>query len=175
MIEETVSAGLRLKRIALLAVTALGLAALAPSPIHRPILVYNASASLPLGFYRTEAFEHANKGDILLLRLPKAIQDFAAARHYLPANVPLIKPVAALAGDHVCTLSGHVLINGTTFAAILDVDRLGRVLVRWKGCRRLNSDELFLLVPTEGSYDSRYFGPVRTANIIAKLVPLWVW
>ena len=45
------------------------------------------------------------------------------------------------------------------------VDRTGAALPVWRGCRRLAPDERFLLGDTPGSFDSRYFGPVRTRDL----------
>lgn len=157
-----------------LLIAALGLAALAVPPFNRPLLVYNASASMPLGLYYTRPLQRPERGDILLAHLPETARDLAAQRHYLPADMPLIKLVAALAGDRVCVQSGRVFIDGKAIASVLKWDQQGRSLLTWNECRRLGDDEFFLLSPAAGSFDSRYFGPVRRADIIAELVPLWV-
>ena len=44
-------------------------------------------------------------------------------------------------------------------------DRTGVALPAWRGCRRLAPDERLLLGDTPASLDSRYFGPVRIAQI----------
>ena len=76
-----------------------------------PFLVYNASASAPLGFYRVLPDGSLERGDLVLAWLPDPARWFAAARGYLPATVPLVKRVAALGGDVVCADSGIVVIN----------------------------------------------------------------
>ncbi|TIS13749.1 MAG: S26 family signal peptidase, partial [Mesorhizobium sp.] len=50
----------------------------------------------------------------------------------------------------------------------------GRPLPWWNGCRALGDNEVFLLGSDKNrSFDSRYFGPVPTQNVIGRLVPLW--
>jgi conjugative transfer signal peptidase TraF len=140
-----------------------------------PLLVYNASASAPLGFYRLVR-DIPHRDDFVLARLPAEAARLAAERQYLPASVPAVKRIAALAGDFVCADSGIVVINGRAVATTLLIDRDGRPLPAWKGCRALVDGEVFLLmegVPT--SFDGRYFGPVSTAAIVGKLMPLWTW
>jgi conjugative transfer signal peptidase TraF len=135
-----------------------GLAAMAIPAAQRPLLIYNASASLPLGFYRAETFDKPARGEILLVWLPQTARELAARRLYLPANVQLVKPVIALGGDFVCVESDRVTVNGEAVAMILKRDRQGRSLAAWRGCRSLESDEIFLLSSAAGSFDSRYFG-----------------
>jgi len=148
-----------------------GLAALARSA---PLLVWNASASAPIGFYEVLPAGQIERGDMVLVRTPDDVRDLAAERAYLPLGIPLVKRVAALSGDVVCTIGDDVLIDGRTVATRLNHDRLGRPLPRWEGCRTLSSGEVFLLMAdVPDSFDSRYFGPVTTAVVIGRLVPLW--
>lgn len=154
----------------------LGIAALGAGEIAHPMprLVWNASASAPVGFYRVEPPAKIKRGDFVLAWLPGAARQLAAARNYLPANVPLVKRVAALTGDTVCSEHAQVTINGVVAATELGVDSNGRSLPHWYGCQTLGQNKVFLLmVGTPDSFDGRYFGPVASRAIIGKLLPLW--
>src|SRR3546814_2844909 len=70
----------------------------------------------------------------------------AARRHYIPANVPLVKHVAAAAGDEVCALGQEVFINGRLVAERRAVDAGDRPMPSWSGCVRLHGSQLFLLM-----------------------------
>ncbi|HWK71996.1 MAG TPA: S26 family signal peptidase [Burkholderiaceae bacterium] len=146
-----------------------------PADAFAPRLVYNASDSVPRGFYVIR-MQPPRMGDVILARLPAFAARLAAERHYLPAGVPLIKPIAAGYGDHVCVRNGIVRINGRMVTLTLTHDRLGRTLTAWPGCRLLGEDELFLLSTEHtASFDSRYFGPVPRTAAYGVAVPLWVW
>ena len=60
-------------------------------------LVWNASASIPLGLYTITPIDHLKVGDRVAIDPPEAIASFLAERGYLPRGVPLLKTVAALA------------------------------------------------------------------------------
>jgi conjugative transfer signal peptidase TraF len=138
-----------------------------------PLVIYNASASAPIGFYRVLPAPRLARGELILARPPQTVRSLAAERGYLPADVPLVKRVAALSGDTVCAAEGSVAINGTPAAVALAADGRGRPLPAWSGCRVLRADETFLLMAeVRDSFDSRYFGPVSTDSVIGKLVPL---
>jgi type IV secretory pathway protease TraF len=69
-----------------------------------------------------------------------------------------------------------VTIDGRDVAAALRHDRFGRPLPSWSGCRRLGTEELFLIAPNSAaSFDSRYFGPVTRAQVIGRALPVWTW
>lgn len=158
-----------------LALAGLGLAALGFAALAEPAprLVWNASASAPVGLYWVSRVAPV-RGDLVLAALPPDARRLAAERGYLPAGVPLVKRLAALAGDVVCAVGGAVFVNGGHVAKRRERDLTGRALPRWTGCRTLAADEVFLLMAgVSGSFDGRYFGPVRRARIIGKLVPLW--
>ncbi len=138
-----------------------------------PLLVWNASASAPIGLY-ARVGRDAWRGDLVLTRTPLFVRELAAARGYLPANVPMVKRIAAANGDIVCASKDLIFINGKTVAARRDRDGARRSLPSWSGCRRLARDEVFLLMASvRDSFDGRYFGPTPRASIIGKLEPLW--
>ncbi|CAH2396954.1 conjugative transfer signal peptidase TraF [Mesorhizobium ventifaucium] len=138
-----------------------------------PWLVWNASASAPVGLYGL-GFAAPARGDLVLVRPPESLAELAAERGYLPRNEPLVKRLAALPGDEVCSFNDAVIIDGQIVARRLAKDTRGRPLPRWNGCRTLADNEIFLLGSDDiRSFDGRYFGPVPRANVIGRLVPLW--
>jgi type IV secretory pathway protease TraF len=97
----------------------------------------------------------------------------AAQRGYLPVGVPLLKRVGAMTPQLVCVHGGAVRIDNFPAGVALSADGAGRHLSAWPGCRRLRTDELFLLSTTNpASFDSRYFGPVRISDVIGQAQPI---
>ena len=139
-----------------------------------PRLVWNASASVPVGLYSVQPGAHVSPGDLALVRLPEAARSLAASRYYLPANVPALKRVAATSGTWVCARGDAIEIDGAHAASRLVHDRMGRALPRWQGCRVLGEDEIFLLSARRAdSFDGRYFGPGSRRDVIGRARLLW--
>ena len=149
-----------------------GIAALWSPPT--PVLVWNATASAPVGLYELRRTDSVMRGDMVLAEVPANARELAAARGYLPAGVRLVKRIAALAGDTVCSFGRRIIINGNPAATRLSADIQGRPLPSWHGCYRLKRDQVFLLMAhVPDSFDGRYFGPIRRAAILGTLRPLW--
>ena len=172
-------------RFVLAGFAAVGLAALAWAAFVQPLprLIYNPSDSVPVGWYRVDPQRHGtgllprplSVGSVVLTTLPPDVAALAAQRGYLPAHVPLLKRVGAVAPQHVCIVAGQVRIDGVPAAAVLPADRLGRPLPSLQLCRRLEPGELFLLsVTNPASFDSRYFGPVSASAVIGVAHPVWL-
>jgi conjugative transfer signal peptidase TraF len=155
-------------------VLAAGIAAAGGALNATPRLIWNASASVPLGAYWLVSNEPA-RGDLVLAEPPPDARRLAATRDYLPDHVPLVKRLAAIGGDLVCADNAAVEINGVRVAQRLAADARGRPLPAWTECRALNLDEVFLLTEAPDSFDSRYFGPVQRSAVIGKLVPIWTY
>ncbi len=167
----------RRSRIALSLLAMAGFASLAWASFVRPMprVVYNASASVPVGWYRIEPMRMPHVGDVVLVRLPAAPAHLAARRDYLPSGIPLLKRIGAKAPQEVCIRDGIVRIDGMPVATTLPIDGAGRRLQAWRSCRRLRHGELFLLsTDSPASFDSRYFGPVPVSTVIGQAQPLRV-
>lgn len=161
------------RRIAIIGagITVLGLTAAFPPA---PRLVWNASASAPIGLYAVTPGTEADPGDMVIARVPDPWRMLAARRHYLPANVSLVKRVAAGPGDEICALGQEIFINGRWAAARLAADPHGRPMPWWSGCVRLHGHQFFLLLSSSpASFDGRYFGVTGSTEIVGKARPLW--
>jgi conjugative transfer signal peptidase TraF len=142
---------------------------------HRqdPLVVWNASPSSPRGLYLF-APGAPRIGDFVFARPPVAATALAVARGYLAPGVPLVKSVAAGPGEQVCANGKMLRIGRRTVAVRRAVDRKGRPLPQWSGCRVLGDSELLLLGTGDpDSFDSRYFGPVELDLILGRAALLW--
>ncbi|MBI1338787.1 S26 family signal peptidase [bacterium] len=139
-----------------------------------PLVVWNASASVPVGFYAITLIARPEVGDLVAVRPPEPLGRWLVENGYLGPDTPLLKRVAALPGTEVCRYGLTVLIDGMTVAEARERDRLGRSLPVWRGCRTLRDGEVFLLnADHPGSLDGRYFGPLDTSTVIGRATPIW--
>lgn len=154
------------------------LAALLLPALHRPHLrlVWNASASVPIGLYGIEPVTAPRVGDLVAVRPSPALTRYMAERRYVEAGALLVKPVAGQSGDIFCRNDARVTLNGRGVATALPRDRIGRPLPRWSGCQRITRNQLVLIAPAmRASFDSRYFGAVDRGQVIGRAIPLWTW
>ncbi len=136
-------------------------------------LVWNTSLSLPMGLYSVRNGV-LSRGDLVLVRLPDWATLIADQYHYLPRNIPALKRISALAGDRVCRFGGMVVINGTASAKARLFDTLERRMPQWRGCVTLNVKQVFLLADHPKSFDGRYFGVTKLADVLGVAEPVWI-
>lgn len=166
-----------MKRPVILLLAAMGLASLAaPSVAVLPAwLIWNASASVPLGLYWVERPTGLDIGDLVAVMPPAPLAAFMVTRGYIGADVPLLKHVAGLPGQLICRSGGTVTVDGVVLGEALPRDRLGRDLPDWQGCRLLQDGEIFLMNrEVRDSLDGRYFGSLQADAVIGRAHPIWV-
>ena len=139
----------------------------------RPLLVWNASASAPIGLYGVGSPRKVRPGDTVIAWPPAGVGALAAERRYLPSNVPLVKRVSSAAGDRVCAAGEAIWVNGRYAAHRRAFDGRGRPMPSWTGCRTLSSAEYLLLNDSPDSFDGRYFGVTQRDEIVGRAVLLW--
>lgn len=149
----------------------IGVSALAPVT---PWFLWNASASAPVGLYLIQPDEHLEVPDLVAIAPPAPFAHMLDQRGYLPLGVPLLKRVVALPGQRVCRHGRAVTVDGIAMAEAWELDRAGRSLPVWQGCRRIADGSVFLLNwQHPDSLDGRYFGPLPQDAVIGRAVPLF--
>jgi type IV secretory pathway protease TraF len=129
----------------------------------------NISASVPYGLYRLEAVSASpSVGTLVLLPAPQVVWPWWSRW------LPMLKPVAAVAGKRVCNQDQRLMIGPTDFGPIL-AEAHGHVLPQITGCLTVREGWVFLASSVPHSLDSRYFGPVRLAEVTALAVPVVTW
>jgi conjugative transfer signal peptidase TraF len=137
-------------------------------------LIWNASASTPIGLYSITPAARLEVTDLVAVRAPEPLDAFMVDRGYIGRGVPLMKRVAGVAGQQVCRHQHAITVDGVPIGDALDRDHLGRALPTWQGCRRIALGELFLMNwSVRDSLDGRYFGPLPTSTVIGRAIPLW--
>ncbi|WP_299613988.1 S26 family signal peptidase [uncultured Tateyamaria sp.] len=155
----------------------LSLGLLAVAQIDRaPRLIWNTSASVPIGLYVVRASHGPRLGDLVAVRLPEDLSSWVVERGYVGADTLLLKRVAAVSGMTVCRNNLEITIDGSIVAEAASADQHGRPLPRWTRCVTLASDDVFLLITdVADSLDGRYFGPLSADTILGRAIPLWTY
>ena len=167
-------------RLALIALVAiLGLALSARSRVR-----INWTDSLPRGLYLVDAVpkDGVVPGQIVVACPPRSYAEIGRDHGYLisggcPGDVaPVLKLVAARAGDILQLSSAGIKVNGTQLpgTALLAADNHGDPPAHVAfGTYRVPAGELWLFTPKPNGYDSRYFGPVPISNVLNIARPLF--
>ncbi len=161
----------RILMVTALAVTGITAASVADLPTK---LIWNASASAPIGFYTVGPADALDVPELVAVIPPEPLERFMVERGYVGRDVPLLKRVLGLPGQRVCRLRSTIIVDGVEMGEALDRDRIGRDLPVWQGCRTIGDGEIFLMNwEVRDSLDGRYFGPIPTSSVIGRAVPLW--
>lgn len=143
----------------------------------------NTTASMPLGLWRVLPAKTIARGDVVWV-CPPENSIFREARRFgfVPAGFckgdfnPLLKPVAAIAGDEVRVRDNGIYVNGELLpnSAPAVRDAMGRRLPRVPRRDFVVKPGQVWLISTynPASFDSRYFGPLDTSLIVGHAEPV---
>ena len=163
----------RFRYVMVTAVAVLGIAIAAVVPTA-PRLLWNASASVPIGFYTVVPTDRIEVPDLVAVIPPEPFASFIVERSYVARDVPLLKRVLGLPGQRVCRTGRAITVDAVPLGEAHDRDSLGRDLPVWQGCRVIAEGEVFLMNPdVGGSLDGRYFGPFPASAVIGHAIPLF--
>jgi conjugative transfer signal peptidase TraF len=141
---------------------------------QRPLYIWNASESVPIGLYRLQPGNKRYVTELVAVRPPASLARFLDRNGYLPLGVPMLKRVLALPGQTVCRQGLTVMVDDAVVGAAQERDRSGRPLPDWQGCAIVSDGMLFLMNwQSESSLDGRYFGLTSASSVIGRAIPVW--
>jgi conjugative transfer signal peptidase TraF len=141
----------------------------------------NLTSSLERGFYIVSRTPSANlvefcpEGEAATISLQRGYRTPGGTCP--DGGSPLMKPIAAVAGDHVEVTTYGIRVNSKLIAnsAAHFKDHRGRKLNPWpNGDYIVPTGSLWVISDFNSwSFDSRYFGPIRSSIVQHRLRPLW--
>jgi type IV secretory pathway protease TraF len=125
---------------------------------------------MPYGLYQLTAVRAPlTRGAVVVLPVPASVHPW----HW--RWLPLLKPIAGLAGDTVCNRDHTLYVNSTPYGPIYQSAH-GKPLPQLDtGCVVVPEAHVFLASPAPKSLDSRYIGAVPIVNLTAQATPLLTW
>lgn len=124
------------------------------------VFFLNRTQSMPMGIYIKHGLDKIVIGDVIVFRKAENKSD-------------LIKYVAAISPLEFCIdENGAFWVAGFPVAQI-NIEKYPSAAPDQSRCHRLLDDEIFVLGDHPNSYDSRYFGPIKYRDVIARLALLW--
>ncbi|RRD26824.1 S26 family signal peptidase [Brucellaceae bacterium VT-16-1752] len=154
-------------------IAAAGTAATSLTPTSTK-LIWNATASAPIGFYTVEPVDATEVPELVAVLPPEPFASFMVERGYVGRGVPLLKRVLGVPGQRVCRTGRTITVDAIKMGKALERDRMGRDLPIWHGCRVIAQGQLFLMNwEVRDSLDGRYFGVLPASAVIGRAVPLY--
>lgn len=134
----------------------------------------NMSTSLPRGLYISAKGEKIKRDSLIGFPMPEVMRPYvrsfgqAVETYHYDGNYVLIKKVVAMPGDTICRdETGRFTAAGLSIGTAMMIGENNARLPAWEGCRVLHETEVAVgSSRVNDSMDSRYFGPVRTADAV---------
>ena len=143
-----------------------------PKPV--PVLVWNASESVPIGLYRVQPAGKLSVTELVAVRPPDPLAAFLDLNDYLPSGLPMLKRIVALPGQVVCRTGLTITVDNLEVGQARERDGRNRPLPAWHGCRIIGEEEILVMNwQSTDSLDSRYFGPLPASAVIGRALPVW--
>ena len=98
----------------------------------------------------------------------------ARMQPWFPPDLMVVKRLVGLPGDHIAVSAAATTVNGVPVGEGLDVaPTLGRPADAFTRELVLGPGELWIMGDTRDSFDSRYWGPLPTHQVIGRAYGLW--
>ena len=130
---------------------------------YKLIFVFNSDKCIPGSVFVVDTQQkQVNTAELLMFKSHQT--------DILPAGINIIKLVAGVQGDRVEVGQFSVSNNSHKFPAPIDsaAKALNIDTRTLTGTRTVEKDRLFVLGTLASSYDSRFFGPIKTQQVIGR-------
>lgn len=133
-----------------------------------PPVIYNATDSLPHGFYLVRTGSVYHKGQLVVCEVPEHIRDLVVSRKWLKEDGLFIKTIVGIPGDTIKVRKGRFVVNDTDYGPVHKYDSQGRRLPVYVADPAPVDGYILAAPGKQRSFDSRYFGPVKPDLILGE-------
>ncbi len=144
----------------------------------------NLTPSMPLGLWQVSGAADVRRGAAAVVCTPRGdATRVGRERGYIGPGAcpngtePLLKVVAAVAGDTVAVTPDGLAVNGEALPGTgrRTHDTAGRELRAWPaGIYTVQPGTAWVVTPAPDSWDSRYWGPVQAGDVLGTARPMAV-
>lgn len=138
-------------------------------------IFFNSTDSLPIGIYISIPNFGLRNGDMVAFYADDEVYDFAFSHKYIEEGqeLPCLLKYVETAG-HTYDITDHgFFIDNTYIGDIARYDSAGNLLPQQPlGHHVVQPGEIISYTMNSRSFDSRYFGPVKTSRIETRIIPL---
>lgn len=117
---------------------------------------------MPRGFYIKIDKWRYDVGDMVIFNIPEF-------------GNTLIKYVAAGHASEFCIGDDATLLIDGVPAGEINVEKYPKSSPTQSTCQILKADEILVFGDHPNSFDSRYFGPIKFEQIVAEVLPFWLF
>ena len=136
-----------------------------------PELIWNASASVPIGLYAVRPPGSLEVAELVAVMPPATLASFLDERHYLP-RLAHAQSRPRASGPNCLPRRSPITVDRIAMGDALDRDSAGRPLPAWQGCRHIPDGDVFLVNwQSEDSLDGRYFGLLPVTTVVGRPIP----
>lgn len=124
------------------------------------VFLLNHTQSMPIGIYVKRESDKLEIGDMIVF-------------HKMENRTDLIKYIAAINPAEVCVDDREALWIDGSAVAQRNIEKYPSAVPDQSRCHQLLADEILVIGDHPDSYDSRYFGPIKRADVIARVELIW--
>ena len=127
-------------------------------------------------FFLIEKGQPVGRGDLVAFIMQQDYVDRVQPGHlhrdYADVEKRWIKRNVVVPGDHIAVKDNEVYINGQSVGRGFGIDRYGQRIELAPLPEIIPEGEYYVALPHPRSFDSRYYGLIRRANILGRVTPL---
>ena len=144
--------------------------------------IFNISKSLPIGIYQKLEDKNFQKGDLVVLDIPKETMlkriEGVEGETFKVLSIEELKSsqfnenIEFSSIDIPKSSKKFLVKENKILGSISNFDSHGRQLPQMENPLILNKDEFFVMGESDNSFDSRYFGKIKKEEILYKVKPI---
>lgn len=142
-----------------------------------PMIYFNATSSLPQGFYLRIPGKECRRGDYVVFEPSEEVKTLILKNGWGDGERDFLKQVGAIAGEKY-SVNAETLnfeIEGKYIGKVYETDNNGNALPKLRGEFEVPKGCILPIATSARSFDGRYSGAISEKRIKARVIPILTW